>query len=130
MKRYSFPEDQGQATIFWQVTESVGRDMCLMEKVNVKIIYLFAHFHFLYQFVLFQLICPLLPHSRGFPGESDGKEFSSNAGDLDWIPGSGKSPGGENGYTLQYSCLENSKDKGAWWAIILVISKSWTGLNN
>ena len=42
-----------------------------------------------------------------FPGGSDGKESACNAGDLDSIPGSGKSPGGEHGNPLQYSCLEN-----------------------
>ena len=40
----------------------------------------------------------------------------SNAGDLGLIPGSGRSPGEGNGYPLQYSCLENPMDRGAWWA--------------
>ena len=44
----------------------------------------------------------------GFPGGSDGKEFTCNAGDPGLIPGSGKSPGEGNGNPLQYSCLENS----------------------
>ena len=43
----------------------------------------------------------------GFPGSSDGKESTCNAGDLDSIPGLGRSPGGERGNPLQYSCLEN-----------------------
>ena len=43
----------------------------------------------------------------GFPGGSDGKNSTCNVGDLDLIPGSGKSPGEGNGYPLQYSCLEN-----------------------
>ena len=42
------------------------------------------------------------------PGDSDGKEITYNAGDLASIPGLGRSPGGEHGNTLQYSCLENS----------------------
>ena len=41
-----------------------------------------------------------------------------NAGDLGLIPGSGRSLGEGNGYPLQYSCLENSMDRGAWWAIV------------
>ena len=49
----------------------------------------------------------------GFSGDSDGKESACNAGDLGLIPGSGQSPGGRNGNPLQYSCLENSMDKGA-----------------
>ena len=53
---------------------------------------------------------------RGFPGGSDGKESACNAGDLGSIPGSGRSPGEGNGYPLQYSCLERSLDRGAWWA--------------
>ena len=54
---------------------------------------------------------------RGFPGGSDGKKSASNAGDLVSIPGLGRSPEG-NGYPLQYSCLENPIDRGAWWAIV------------
>ena len=50
--------------------------------------------------------------SRG----SDGKESACNAPDLDSIPGSGKSPEEGNGYPLQYSCLENLMDSGAWQA--------------
>ena len=50
----------------------------------------------------------------GFPGGSDGKESVYNAGCLGSIPGLGRSPGEGNGYTLQYSCLENPMDRGAW----------------
>ena len=53
---------------------------------------------------------------EGFPGASDGKESASNAGDPGSISESGRSPGEENGYPLQYSCLENSMDRGVWWA--------------
>ena len=66
----------------------------------------------------------------GFPGGSDGKESAHNAGDLGSFPGSGRTPGGGNGNPLQYSCLENSMDKGAWWATVHGVAKSWTGLNN
>ena len=48
--------------------------------------------------------------SEGFPGGSDGKESTCNAGDLGSIPGSGRSPGGGKGYPLQYSGLENPMD--------------------
>ena len=51
-----------------------------------------------------------------FPGDSDGKESAYNAGDSGSIPGLGRSPEEENGYPLQYSCLENSMDRGAWQA--------------
>ena len=61
----------------------------------------------------------------GFPGGSDGKESAHNAGDLDSVPASGRSPGEENGNPLQYSCLENSMDRGACQATIHNIAKSW-----
>ena len=51
---------------------------------------------------------------RDFPGGSDGKVSAYNAGDLGSIPGSGRSPGEGNGNPLQYSCLENPMDGGAW----------------
>ena len=54
----------------------------------------------------------------GFPGGSDSKETSCNAGDLGSIPGSGRSPGERNGSLLQYSGLENSVDRGTWWATV------------
>ena len=53
-----------------------------------------------------------------FPGGSDGKESACNAGDLGSIPGLGTSPGEGNGNPLQYSCLENPMDGGAWWATV------------
>ena len=53
-----------------------------------------------------------------FPGSSDGKESTCNVDDLELIPGLGRSPGGGHGNPLQYSCLENSMDRGAWWATV------------
>ena len=53
----------------------------------------------------------------GFPGDSYGWESACNARDLGLIPGSGRSPGEENAYLLQYSYLENSMDRGAWWTV-------------
>ena len=50
----------------------------------------------------------------GFPSSSDGKASAYNAGDLGSIPGLGSSPGEGNGNPLQYSCLENPMDRGAW----------------
>ena len=54
----------------------------------------------------------------GFPAGSVSKESICNAGDMDLIPGSGGSPGEGNDNALQYSCLENPMDKGAWWATV------------
>jgi len=53
-----------------------------------------------------------------------------NAGDLGLIPGSGRSPGEGNGNPLQYSCLENPTDGGAWWATVHRVAKSRTRLSD
>ena len=60
----------------------------------------------------------LLTSEWGFPGGSDGKESACNAGDLGSILGSGRSPGEGSGYPLQYSCLRNPMDRGAWRATV------------
>ena len=70
-----------------------------------------------------------LLHCKGFPGGSDGKVSACNAGDPDSILGFGRYPGEGNGNPLQYSCLENSMDGGAWWATIQGVAKSWTQLS-
>ena len=61
---------------------------------------------------------------KGFPDGSDGKETTCNAGDTGLIPGLGRSPREGNGNPLQYSCLENSMDRGAWQATVQRVSKS------
>ena len=66
---------------------------------------------------------------KGFPDGSGGKETTCNAGDTGLIPGLGRSPREGNGNPLQYSYLKNPMDKGAWWATIHGVSKSWTPLN-
>ena len=63
------------------------------------------------------------------PGGSDGKESACNARDPGLIPGLGRSPGEGNGNPLQYSCLENPIDGGAWWAAVHGVAKSWTRLS-
>ena len=60
----------------------------------------------------------------GFPGGSAGKESACNVEYLGLIPGLGRSPGEGNGNPLQYSCLENSMDRGAWQATVHGIAKS------
>ena len=62
----------------------------------------------------------------GFPGGLDNKESAFNVGDLGSIPGLRRCPGEGNGYTSQYSCLENLMDKGTWWAIVHGVTKSDT----
>ena len=66
----------------------------------------------------------------GFPAGSDSKETSCNAGDLGSIPGSGRSLGEGNDFPLQYSCLENSMDRGAWWATVHEVAKGQTQLSD
>ena len=66
--------------------------------------------------------------TMGFPSGSVGKESACNAGDPGLIPGLGKSPGEGNGNPLQCSCLENSLDRGAWWATVHGVAKGWTRL--
>ena len=66
---------------------------------------------------------------RGWSG-SEVKASAYNEGDLGSIPGSGRSPGGGNGNPLQYPCLENPKDRGAWWATVHGVAKSRTQLSN
>ena len=70
---------------------------------------------------------------EGFPGGTVMKNPPANAGDVrdvSSIPGSGRSPGGGDGNPLQYSCLENFMDRGAWWVTFHGIAKSQTGLND
>ena len=59
-----------------------------------------------------------------FPGGSDGKESACNTGDPGSIPGLGRSSGEGNGNPLQYSCLENSMDRGAWRATVHEVAES------
>ena len=77
-----------------------------MERKTVLTILLHLTLIFLY-FIRFFFVLD-------FPGGSDVKESAYNAGDLGLIPGSGRSPGEGNGHLLQYSCLENSVDRGVW----------------
>ena len=77
-------------------------------------------------------------HKLGFPGVSDGKESACNVEDSGSIPGLLKRfPGEENGnllhysfffFSFQYSCLENSINRGAWWATAYGVTKGWTQL--
>ena len=66
----------------------------------------------------------------GFPDGPSGKEptcqMQKDTGDMGSIPGLGRLPGGGHGNPLQYSCLENPVDGGAWWATVLRVTKSWT----
>ena len=62
----------------------------------------------------------------GFLSGTEVKRPPANAGDEGSIPGSGRSPGEGNGNPIQCSCLENHMDRGAWWAEVHRVTKSWT----
>ena len=66
----------------------------------------------------------------GFPGALEVKASACNAGDLGLILGLGRSSGEGNGNPLQFSCLENPMDGGAWWATVHRATKSWTQLSD
>ena len=74
-----------------------------------------------------------IPTVGGFSSGSVVKNLPANAGDagaVGWMPGSGRSPGEGNSNPLQYSCLGNPMDRGAWWATVHGVMKSWTQLSD
>ena len=87
--------------------------------------------YFLYfqVFQWFSSLCPVLP-ILGFPGGAVAKTLPVNAGDAGSISGSGKFPAEGNGNPLQYSCLGNAMDKGAWHAGVHGVTKSRTRLSD
>ena len=77
-------------------------------------------------------IYPSLREAKGSPSGSAGKEFTCSAGctgHAGSTSGSGRSPGGGNGNPLAHSCLKNPMERGAWWAAIQRLVKSWTRLS-
>ena len=108
----------------------LGKDSCYLSLLSISLevapcTFVFANFS-LYPFAV-------ISHSPeyDFPGGSDSKESACNAGDLGLVPGNlwEDSPGEGNGSPLQYSCLENSMDRGAWWATVHEVVKSQTRLS-
>ena len=82
---------------------------------------------------MMKLVFRRLWRTLGFPRWYSGKESACSAGDAKdggSIPGSGRSPGKGHDNPLQYSCLGNFMDRGAWWAIVHGVSKSWTRLSD
>ena len=65
---------------------------------------------------------------EGFPGGSEVKASACNVGDLGSVPGLERSPGEGNGNPLQYSCRENPRDGGAWWAAVYGVTQNRTQL--
>ena len=87
-----------------------------------------CHYHFLNENN--QFASPLLHTILRAPGGSDSKQSACNAGDPGSISGLGRSPGEGNDNPLQYSCLENPMDIGAWWATVHGVTKSRARLSN
>ena len=75
-------------------------------------------------------LCDLGQIIEHFPGGSDGKESTCNAREEGSVPGSARFPGGGYGHPLQYSCLKDSMDRGAWQATVHGVAKSKTRLSN
>ena len=106
-----------------------------LENFNITKAFLFSFFCspfiFLFKVFIFLLEWNFLSFIGlwGFLVGSDGKESLCNVGDPGSIPGLGRSPGEENGYLFQYSCLENSMDRGAWQVTVHGVAKSRTQLN-
>ena len=82
---------------------------------------------------IYTYVCVCVCVYEGFPGDSVVKYMPAKArdtGDIGSIPGSERSPGEGNGNALQYSCLENSMDRGAWWAAVHGVTKNQTRLSD
>ena len=75
-------------------------------------------------------ICLEPKEDSGIPGGSVVRNPAAGAGSTGSIPGPGRSPGGGHGNPLQYSCLENPIDRGAWWATVHEVTKSRTQLSD
>ena len=89
------------------------------------------NYYFLYELkILTNVLLSYNINYEGFPGGSEVKASACNAGDLGSIPGSERSPGEGNGNPLQYSCLENPMEGGAWWATVHRVAKSRTRLSD
>ena len=69
-------------------------------------------------------VCISVSIRMGFPSWLSGKESAYKAGDAGWVPGLGRSPGEGNGNPIQYSCLGNPMDRGAWWAAVPGVTES------
>ena len=104
---------------------------CLSMQVQLEITYVIFRTNVKWKFGIFFARSRVKSHQVmflvGFPGGSNGKDLASNAGDLSLIPGSGRSLGVGNGNPLQYSCPEDSMERGAWQTIAHGVAQSRTG---
>ena len=111
-----------------QILDKLGTATCFQQSYR-------QYFQSMHKYILciyfFICICVCGAGGRSFPDGPSDEEPASNAGDereVGSIPGSGRSPGGGHGNPLQYSCLENPTDRGAWRAMVHRVAKSQTRL--
>ena len=118
------------SSTFWHIDDSFlyHRSFSSVKKRNWRKHWSHCHFT-ITQMKLYEDILRFPRCLWGFPVGSGVKASACNAGDLDSVPGSGRSPGEGNGNPLQYSCLENPMDGGAWWATVHGVAKSRTWLS-
>ena len=110
-----------KTNFYWSIVDlqcCVSFRCSTSESVSVTYIYIYV-----YMYVYTHT------HMRS-PGGSGSKESACNVGDLSSIPGSGRSPGKENGNPVQYSCMENTMDRRAWQATVHRVTKSQTQLSD
>ena len=121
---WGFPDDRGLVKNDLSYT-ILGKWVKFLLWLSEEYIYKkWPKFH-LFSWIKLNLV--LLTWLRGFPGSTMVKTLPANAGDegdSGSIPGVGRSPGGGNGNPPQYCCLDNSMDRGAWWATVRGITKS------
>ena len=119
----------------WIARLQVSEPLCLSLLLVLTIFLFSLNWYFLFMSlkfsgIIFSAISNLLLRSSseilGVSGDSVVKSSPANAGDVDSIPGPGRSPREGNGNPFQYSCLENSMNRGAWWATDHWVTKSRT----
>ena len=93
-------------------------------------IYVYTHVYMYTHAYVCVYICTHVHMLHGFPCSSVGKESACSAGDPGLIPGLGRSPGEGNGNPLQYPCLKNLMDRGAWGHAVHGVIKSWARLSD
>ena len=113
---------------FWQQSIYVSYlEFCVGDLLIVPHLCIYSYMHIIIELCVFTLY---FTYVCDFPGGSEGKASAYNVEDLGSIPGSGRSPEEGNGGPHQCSCLENPMDRGAWWAIVYGVAKSWTRLSD
>ena len=103
------------------VSKNVGLQNVFLKENQVSLMQKFLRVIYLLMCIINLWICLVAQMAKNLP---------AMWGNLSWIPGWGRSPREGNGNPLQYSCLENSMDRGAWWATVHGVAKSRTRLTN